>query len=517
MISKEIITVTSREYEDVAFEFGLTPKSEYEEVKARIARGLAEVSQLEQEAWSTIETLNREIDRLTNKADKTDYIFAACSGMLSGIIDSFFVGEFSLDSATGWGKSKVDTFVKKVAKSQGCGSDDLSSCVSFLEKKFPFVGDRVANQFGGGLYHHLRDFSHHPNILGLCFSMLTQFTGKVYGTNTAGAFICVEVEDRELIGKDFTRKISLGFITWFFHMVSDMAGSSGGIAYGKYGTGLPGPLVSFMKMVSALPIFQSEEGSNALSRFVGRLFNGTLLGDRDAAGHLTGENVIKFDLRTEIGALKELGKQAIPVLINECLVRGFYFLRRLYHELKANRDADGHKIISKINWEATLPFKNRTIVRMLTVAHGTFVAVDVIDAAVRTAVSGKYVDPATFLARMALRVNFVGLGRFTIALCTDISMGMQKHRKERERCIAKASYLLLRDANIKYHRASMLVAAKECNDSLLLLEETADEMIPLIRGSIIDMGQIAAEIPTYRDGIRMHNPGLLENISEELF
>lgn len=517
MVNKEIIKITSNDYEDAIFEFSFTSKTEFDRVKSRINQGISDTTELELESLKTIDILNQEIDRLTNHADKTDYIFATCSGMVSGLIDSFFVGEFSLDGATQWGKGKVDSFVKWIAKGQGCKSDNLQGCVSFLENKFPIAGDSVTNQFGGGLYHHLHDFSHHPNVLGLCFSMLTQFTGKAYGTNSTGGFICVEVEDKTLIGQDFPRKISLGFISWFFHMVSDMAGSSSSISLGKYGTGLPGPFVSFVKMVSALPVFQNEEGRNILAHTVLRLFNGTLLGDRDTNGRLTGENIIKFDLRTELGGIKELGKQAIPVLINECLVRGFYFVRRLYVELKNNKAEYGSFAISKINWRNTLPFKNRTIVRMLTVAHGSFVAVDLIDAAARTAISGQYVDPVTFMARMALRVNFVGIGRFTIALCTDIKMGMQKRKKEREKCLEMTKYLLLRNANIHYHKSAMWVACKEYEESCVLLDMTVTETIPMIKESLIETGEIAASLPGLRNGINKNNPALLNDISHMLY
>ena len=43
---------------------------------------------------------------------------------------------------------------------------------------------------------------------------------------------------------------------------------------------------------------------------------------------------VKFDLRTEIGVAHELGRQAIPVIVNESIVRGLYFARRLFTEIK---------------------------------------------------------------------------------------------------------------------------------------------------------------------------------------
>ena len=82
--------------------------------------------------------------------------------------------------------------------------------------------------FGGGLRHHLCDFGHHPTIIGLIFSLLTQFTGMSYGTDTNGIFKVVPVTDKskEFIGRDIPDKLFKGAVVWFFHLVSDMAGSS---------------------------------------------------------------------------------------------------------------------------------------------------------------------------------------------------------------------------------------------------------------------------------------------------
>ncbi len=59
----------------------------------------------------------------------------------------------------------------------------LAKAIKFLEEKVPIPQDKLTPEFGGGLQHHLRDFSHHPTILGLFFSILGQFTGMGYGTD----------------------------------------------------------------------------------------------------------------------------------------------------------------------------------------------------------------------------------------------------------------------------------------------------------------------------------------------
>lgn len=375
-----------------------------------------------------------EIERLTSHADGVDYTIAVASGLLSGILDSFLGTDasFSIARANEWGDETVKNFVIEVAQKQGCSVEekkiytngDLSKAVEYLEDKFSIAADKATNDFGGGKQHHLRDFSHHPTPVGLFFSMLTQFSGKVYGTDVAGKFHSTVISNTELIGNSLPEKVTFGTVNWAFHMVSDMAGSSGSIRDGSLGTGLPGPLVSLLKELSSLPFFRKmdEKGYKEFSVWVSKLFNGTLLAERDQNGKIL--NPVKFDLRTEIGIAHELGpqiiRQPISVILNECIVRAFYFIRRLLVEIK-NNDVRSIADLQKIQWEHTLPRKNRTIVRMLAISTGVMEIVDLVDAGVRSGGA---------LPVFVLRVNFVGVGRFAIAGSSDIMMGIKKERLE---------------------------------------------------------------------------------------
>ena len=348
-----------------------------------------------------------------DEADKLDYIVAVSSGVLSGLIDVFYVGELSLDRASEWGRDRIEKVVMKVARVEGCSGDDLSDAIKTLEKNHPLAADGNTNDFGGGLQHHLRDFSHHFSIGGLFFSIFTQFTGLVVGTDKAGMLHVAPVpkSHRACIGKNFQEKIAFGTIGWLFHMVSDMAGSSGAL---MGGTGIPGPLVSFMKELSALPFFkESGDGDMGFRLWVTKLFNGTLLADHDENGRIIKDSVRKFDLRTEVGILGEVGRQTIPVLINQCVVRGLYFCRRLAREV---RDLGIRCIddLERIAPEDILPWGTPAMRRMVTVSSGVFIGVDIADAAVR-AIMGK--DPVTFF----LRVNCVGVATFVIACVVDVN------------------------------------------------------------------------------------------------
>ncbi len=347
--------------------------------------------------------LDSQIELLTSQADQTDYFISIASGLLCGTLDILWAGDFDLARGRSVASDKIDELVKRTAKMLGCKKEDLSSCVKYLEDKFPIPSDGNTPDFGGGLQHHLRDFAHHPTPAGLIFSLLTQFTCKAYGTDSHGKFLIVDVPKKSqvFIGEDLPQKIFYGTILWFFHLVSDMAGShsSAGLSGG---TGIPGPLLALAKEISALPLFRS----GPLPALLSNLFNGTFLAQRDETGQIIRESLLKWDLRGELGTAVELGRQAIPVIANECMVRAFYFIRRFAMEIQEH---SLHSIqdIKQISWEKVRPTNNPTITRMLVVAASVFTTVDV-SAAV---ISQKY----------WVAVNYVGVGRLAVAIGQDVA------------------------------------------------------------------------------------------------
>ncbi len=351
----------------------------------------------------TLYDLDHQIQMISSQADKLDYLVSVASGILCGMLDILWVGAVDLESGRSLADEKVNAFVKKTAKLLGCEKDDMKSCVAFLEKRFPIPADGNTPDFGGGLQHHLRDFAHHPTIIGLMFSLLTQFTEKSYGTDVAGNFLIVQVPEKSsvFIGSDVSEKILKGTLVWFFHLVSDVAGSSSTAGISG-GTGIPGPILSIAKELSVLPLFKGiRMGDNSISVFLSKLFNGTLLAKHDEKGKILKDTAFKFDLRGEMGVAIELGKQAIPIIANECMVRVFYFIRRLAVEMKKSQ-ISSIQDLSAIEWNKIKPYNNPTLTRMLTIATGVFTAIDMTAAIV----SQKY----------WVSVNYIGIGRFSVAL-----------------------------------------------------------------------------------------------------
>lgn len=352
--------------------------------------------------------LNSQLELLSSQADSFDYLVSIGTGIICGLMDILWTGEFDLTRGRNWGSDSVDSFVKNMAKLLGYDKEnmEIKDAVKFLEEKFPIPADGNTPDFGGGLQHHLRDFAHHPTIVGLVFSLLTQFTEKSYGTDTNGMFIVVDIPEksRVFIGKDNATKIINGTIIWFFHLVSDIAGSSSTAGLSG-GTGIPGPILSMAKELSVLPIFKNiTVNDETLSKFLSKLFNGTLFADHDENGKIIKETVVKFDLRGELGVLEELGRQAIPVIANESIVRTFYFIRRLAMEMK-NKQVSSLTDIKEIEWNQVVPYNSPTLTRMLTISSGVFTTLDVAEAIA----TQKYF----------VSVNYIGIGRFAVALGSE--------------------------------------------------------------------------------------------------
>lgn len=366
-----------------------------------------ELNILEEQLNESVET----VKALTPECDKHDYRLSICSGALCGILDVFLVGkpgESPLGDLTDkWFVNRTINFAKI------CGykgdNDSLSSAVSFLEKKFKVPYDQSV---GGGIFkdlikltpsnHHFKSLAHNPTILGLFFSILNQFTNTSDFVSN-GELISLTNSDNkfELRGNNIPSKLFCGIANWIGHLISDISGSSR--SKGR-GMGIPSPLLAWSNDVIAIkrklniPASEFDKSTNELAL---KLFEKG------------------YDIRFQT-------TQAIPVFINEMVVRLLYSLRRLIRYYSTN---DKFERSFSALWKACEPFSNATIKRMLTVAHSTFCLVDISDATIKGfATSGGSFNVVEFF----MRVNIVGVGRFTISLYGEIKRGVQREKANNE-------------------------------------------------------------------------------------
>ena len=362
---------------------------------------LASIDNALDQANQQIEILQETIDSvqyLKPQCDKLDYILCACSGALCGVIDIFLVGKPG-ESPIGiltdkWFGNRVCDFAKICGwKGPKSGKDVVKSAIGFLERHFSVPYDqRGAGDAGSIIYdlkprnHHFKSLGHNPSILGLFFSILDQFTNSSHFVSEGKLLELTDAaEGFNLRGETIPGKIWFGFVNWFGHLISDVAGSSGSK---NRGMGIPSPLWTWINDIIAL---------NATLGIPVNEFNRDL---NDLALNMYKKG---FDFRFQTA-------QCIPVFINELNVRIFYSIRRL---MKYYKNTDKEERSFRKLWSACEPFTNPTVKRMLTVAHGTFCLVDAGDALIHAfAAGGGNFNAVEFF----LRLNVAGVGRFSICL-----------------------------------------------------------------------------------------------------
>ena len=328
-----------------------------------------------------IELEKRIKDEFTIKnaqCDKYDYLIAGTCGVIGGLIDVFFVGMPGEGKLTKVADSAIDSAVEKFASACGWqggkeGRDSTKSAIGYLEGKFKVNYDQATtngrNGTGGAVKnlspknHHLKSLGHSPDLIGLFFSILNQFTNtSTFISN--GQVITINTQTHELEGRTFIAKVFSGFANWLGHLFSDMAGSSG--ASGR-GAGIPIP---FYNLLLLLDVGEFGQHRQSFATVATEVFEKG------------------YDFRHGVA-------MAIPVLITELLTRLMWASKqRFYHQKQ---------------WAECIPSaSNPELRRMLLVAHGTLCLIDAGDAALKS--GGEMVQ---FL----LRTNLIGWARFgTLAL-----------------------------------------------------------------------------------------------------
>ena len=354
------------------------------------------------EAETELVVLNETVDSIKGlkpDCDKLDYILAASSGSLCGIIDIFLVDKPSVsllgDITDKWFADRTIDFAK-LCNPRKKNFDSLDSALRFLEKKFRVPYDQTGlGDAGKTIFdltaknHHFKSLAHNPSLLGLFFSILDQFSNTSHFV-TDGQLVSLQQADEkwELRGGNIPSKLFCGFANWIGHLISDVSGSSPSAAKGNRGTGLPSPLWTWTNDIIAI-----------------KAKLGLSVTETDKAMNELALNIFEkgYDSRFQTA-------QAIPVFLNELLVRLIYAIRRLFTYFSEIPKTERSLALM---WKKCEPFSNATVKRMLTVAHGTFCLVDVGDAVGRSFIAGG----GTFNAvEFVLRLNVVGVGRFAISL-----------------------------------------------------------------------------------------------------
>ncbi|UTN84505.1 hypothetical protein [Pseudomonas aeruginosa] len=308
------------------------------------------------------------------QCDKFDYMIAGTCGLIGGLVDVLFVGLPGQGTLTHFTDDMTDKAVQTFASWNGWkgpreGKDPTASAIGFLERMYKVNYDHRHGGDVGGLFdmstrnHHIKSLAHSPDLVGLFFSILDQFTSTAHFVD-GGRLISVDTDTFELQGSNLVAKLFCGFMNWLGHLFSDMAGSSGAQ---QRGSGIPIPFFALLQFIN---VGEFGKHRQTFAKIAVQVFEQG------------------YDLRHGLA-------MAIPVLLSELLTRVTWVVKQRFYHQK--------------DWSECIPSaSNPELRRMLLVAHGTLCLVDGIDAAVR---SGG--DMIQFM----LRSNIIAWVRFgTLAL-----------------------------------------------------------------------------------------------------
>lgn len=303
------------------------------------------------------------------ECDKFDYAIAASSGILCGIIDILFVktphnGSFGHKTDALF-EEVVIKLANKVKKEEAKAKKiefkkvaNIKSAIGILEKYFPVPYDQKATQeinkqLNDGFEetvnhlsannHHVKSLSHYPDIFGLIASICNQWTYTSTFLDSENAKIQIVNSSKnsfELMGHDLSSKIYCGFINWFFHLASDMAGSSGAKGIGQ---GIPLPFTEFFQFCN-FGKFTNEKGQwQTLATVMTKVYEDG------------------YDMRHGVAT-------SIPVKINDLITKSIFVLKEHFYNKKEFKD-----ILISDDFNSKLQ-------RITTISVATMCSVDLIEA-----------------------------------------------------------------------------------------------------------------------------------------
>lgn len=330
---------------------------------------------------------NRVLLQKEDKCDKYDYIAAVACGVIGGMVDIFLVGA-PKDSFLGkWTDKQVDDVVMVFARKMGWkprekNLNNAKSAIGFLERNFSVNYDQRKPGDVNNLFtiapqtHHMMSLAHSPDIVGLFFSILNQFTS----TSTfiaEGQLVTIVANTYELQGGNFIMKIMCGIANWFGHLMSDVAGSSG--AHGR-GTGIVMPFYEFFSL------FKFGEFSTK------KVISGKIQWETKDLAEIAMQAFTQgYDFRFGL-------TQAIPVIITELSIRLIWSLRQHFQYGKPVK-------------ECIPTMKHADLRVMLLFGNGTLCILDGIDAGIRSG--------GDFLM-FFMRLNLVAWVRFATLVLKEV-------------------------------------------------------------------------------------------------
>ena len=119
---------------------------------------------------------------------------------------------------------------------------------------------------------------------------------------------------------------------------------------------------------------------------------------------------------------------------------------------------------------------------------------------------------ATFLSKMALRVNFVGIGRFTIALGAEMVMTVQRSNRVNKKIDLQAKLLNFYNVKICYKERDTWIAAGNAEVAIHKMNQVAVQAFTFFEQSQREIKENIKSIISSADKAELHNPGIKKDL-----
>lgn len=476
-------------------------------------------------AATRVEEINKDIERLTCKAELDDVVLSAVCGVLSGRLSSV-IGKIK---KLGYGKVKE----KKSVKNSGCrggaavgtdGETEITlSCLGDgrdknsggnAENEFNLGGENdfsdgllenILKECGEGMPKKERKLSRSKSLIGIVFSISEQFSNSpLVACESEGKPSDFKIEVNShgfFVSRDKNGKIFAGIVNWFFNVAEDISKEGAGKDAVRKNPRFFSTLLTLAEELSALPCLKNGDFRQAL-----------YMSFNDYKGCDDGEKLCSdlADIFCESGKKERLKKQKAAVVLNEMLLRSVFFVKGFIRQIKERYS------LSLVSYRELMPYKDSTLSRMMSVSLGVFAAANVTANAVRSAAKGGAFYLPKFIFDMALKVNIVGVGRFAVNLKSDLDVKAEREELRDERIRLCGELLSQNNARVYYRQAGMWKSAEDTVKTLSEASLAAEMAVRLYEKSINEMTEDLESAGAVISRLEKNEKGFLNELDEIL-
>ena len=348
-----------------------------------------------------------EFEETVPESHKVYYAVAAASGVLTGALSFVKLSEEQLRTVNEWKEKTWKPIVIYAAELIGCKKKDYKAASKYLVNQAVrrIKKDETAKEY-------MTLLSAHPSMAGLVFSLISQFAEKACYINDGGELSFNKFPKYHFIGNTNGEKIVAAVMYWLFELAANQAESKRNLIDNL---GLSGELLKKIKAFVNIPFLQKipenrDQAEEMFSNWLRNVISGAELESDEES-----ENT-KLVVRLMKTALN-LGSDAFPVLVNECVVRSLYMLIRICDVVQTEQITSIEEL-REVPAAEVFPADDRLLSGMCLSASASFVTVNLSVAALKAIAAAKTGD-REFLSAFLAELNIPAVGRLIFACVKD--------------------------------------------------------------------------------------------------